>query len=126
MSRGWGSSVDIATELRAGRSSVRIPTRTRNLYLLQNSPGQHRLVFSGYRRLSSPGVKGPGREIDHPPPSSIKGTFTSTPPHTPSWRGQGPSTLFALVHDKVKVKFTLKQATNAQRESIYIALLSLT
>jgi hypothetical protein len=39
--------------------------------------------------MGSPGVKRPGREVDHSPPTNAKvkemWTYTSTP-HTPSWR----------------------------------------
>jgi hypothetical protein len=82
-----GTVVDIATRLRAGRSGVRIPAEVRDFSFLQNLPyllwGLVSLVFNGYQG-SFPGVKRPGREVNHSPPSSAEvkneWSYTSTPP----------------------------------------------
>ena len=67
--RGPGSSVGIATELRAGRSGDRIPVG-------RDFPHPSRLVlrltsllYNGYRVFSGGKVR-PGRAADHSPPSS--------------------------------------------------------
>ena len=53
--------------LRAGRSADRIPVRARFSAPVQTGPGAHpasNTVSTG----SLPGVKRPGRGVDHPPP----------------------------------------------------------
>ena len=76
-----GSSVGIATELRAGRSGDRIPVAPRFSAPVQTGPETHP---SSYRMGtgSFPGVKRPGRGFDHPPPSNVvkeRGGYTSAP-----------------------------------------------
>jgi len=41
--------------------------------------GPPSLLFSGYRGFFSPGVKRPGREVDHSPPYSAKNEWSCTP-----------------------------------------------
>jgi hypothetical protein len=69
--RGPGSTVGIATELRAGRSGDRIPVGARFFAHVQTGPGAHPAsctVGTG----SFPGVKWPRRGADHPPPPSAE------------------------------------------------------
>ena len=65
---GRDSSVGIATKLRAGRSWDRIPGGE----IFRSRPdrpwGPHSLLHNGYR-VSFPGVKRPGRGVDHRHPS---------------------------------------------------------
>jgi len=64
---------------------VRIPLGARDFSLLQKRPewlwGSPSLQFNGYRRFF-PGVKRPGRKVNHSPPSSVEvknmWCFTST------------------------------------------------
>jgi hypothetical protein len=78
-----GSSVGIATGLRAGRSGDGIPVGARFFTHVQTDPEAHPsscTVGTG----SFPGVKRPGRGADHPPPSSAEVkkeySYTSTQP----------------------------------------------
>ena len=69
--RGREGSVGIATKLRAGRSGDRIPVVAWFFAPVQTGPGAHpasRTMGTG----SFPGVKRPGRGVDHPPPSSTE------------------------------------------------------
>ena len=53
---------------------------------------------SGTHRGSIPGVKRPGREVNHSFLISViienKWSYASTPPYMPSWRGQGKTSMF--------------------------------
>ena len=55
--------------LRAGRSGDRIPVGAR--FSTDRAWGLPSLLYDGYR-VSFPGVKRPGRGINHPPPSSAE------------------------------------------------------
>ena len=66
---GQGSSVGIATELRAGRSGDRIPVGMRFSAPVQTGPGAHPASYIKSTG-SFPVVNRPGRGLDHPPPSS--------------------------------------------------------
>jgi hypothetical protein len=58
--------------LRAGRSGDRIPLGMRFSAPVQTGPGgPPSLLYNGYR-VSFPGVKRPGRGVDHPPPSNAE------------------------------------------------------
>jgi hypothetical protein len=78
-----GSSVGIATELRAGRSGDRIPVGARFFAHFQTGPGAHP-AFCTMGTGSFPGVKRTGRGADHPAPSSAEVTneysYTFTSP----------------------------------------------
>ena len=66
MGRGQDSSVGIATRYLAERSADRIRVRARFSAPVQNGSGAHPdscTMTSG----SFPGVKRPGRDVDHPP-----------------------------------------------------------
>jgi hypothetical protein len=67
----------LMTTLRAEWSRIQIPAVARGLSLLQNV--QPNLLFNGYETLF-PGIKWPGIEVGHPPPSSIevKNEWSST------------------------------------------------
>ena len=82
--------------IRIAGSSYRFSVPGR-LYQLWGPPS---FLFNGYRGYY-PGVNRPGREVDHPPPSSVEvkneWSCTSAPPYAHSWHGQGKlylSTLF--------------------------------
>jgi hypothetical protein len=72
---------------------VRPPVEDRNspLHRVQNGSGAHAVSYPVGTRGSFRGVKWPGREADHSPPSSaevkdcVEIYFHS--PNTPSWRG---------------------------------------
>jgi hypothetical protein len=68
---GPGSSVDIATGYRVGRSGDRIPVGARFFEHVQTGPGAHPASCTMGTR-SFPGVKRPGRGADHPPPPSAE------------------------------------------------------
>jgi hypothetical protein len=83
------SSVGIATRLRLDDQGyrVRFPAGVGNFSLrcrLQNGSGAHPASYLMGTTDSFPGVKRPGREADHSPPSSaeVKNAciYTSTPP----------------------------------------------
>ena len=66
---GPGSSVSIATELRAGRSGVE-SRWGRGIPPVQTGPGgPPSLLYNGYRVIPGGKVR-PGRAADHSPPSS--------------------------------------------------------
>jgi hypothetical protein len=68
---GLGSSVGIATELRAGWSGDLIPVGARFFAHVQTSAEAHPASCTmGTGSFS--GVKRPGHDADHPPPSSAK------------------------------------------------------
>ena len=69
-----GSSVGIATELRAGRSGDRIPARGGEIFLTcPDRPwGPPSLLYNGYRVFPG-GKERPGRDADPSPPSSVVG-----------------------------------------------------
>ena len=70
MFRGPGSSVGIATELRAGRSEDRIPVVGE---IFRTCPdrawGPPSLLYNGHRVFPG-GKERPGRDVDRSPPSS--------------------------------------------------------
>jgi hypothetical protein len=67
---GPGSSVGIATELRAGRSGDRIPVGGEIFRTCPDRPwGPPGLLYSGYRVFPGGKVR-PGRDADPSPPSS--------------------------------------------------------
>jgi hypothetical protein len=66
-----GSSVGIATELRAGRSGNRIPVGARFFAHVQTGPEAHPASYT-MGTGSFPGVKRPGRGANHPPPSGAE------------------------------------------------------
>jgi len=81
--QGRGSSVGIATELWVGRSEDGVPVGARFSAPLQAGPGAHPdSCIMG--TVSLPGVKRPGRGVDHRPhlvPRLKKEYgYTSTPP----------------------------------------------
>jgi len=63
----WGrrSSVDIATELRPGRSGDRISVGARFSTPVQIGPGTHPASYTVGNR-SIRGIKSPGRGVEHP------------------------------------------------------------
>jgi len=65
------SSVDITDSLRAGRFGDRILVGAIYSAPVQTAPGFHPAFYS-IGTGSFPGVKEPGRGIDHPPPSSAE------------------------------------------------------
>ena len=69
--RGPGSSVGIATELRAGRSGDRIPVGARFSARPDRTWGPPSLLYNGYRVFPGGKVR-PGRAADHSPPSSAE------------------------------------------------------
>ena len=66
-----GNSVGIATELPAGRSGDRIPVEARFSAPVQTGPGTHPASYTMGTR-SFPGVKRPGRGVDHPPHLALR------------------------------------------------------
>src|SRR5215468_2552293 len=75
LARGPGSSVGIATELRAGRSGDRIPVEARFFTHVRTGPGAHPASCT-MGTGSFLGVKRLGHGADHPPllaPRSQKG-----------------------------------------------------
>jgi hypothetical protein len=68
---GRNSSVGIATTLRAGRSEDLIPVGARFFTPVQTDPGAHPASCT-MGTGSFPGVKRPGRGVDHPPHSSAE------------------------------------------------------
>jgi hypothetical protein len=59
------------TSLRAGRSGDRIPVGARFSAPVQTGPGAYPASYT-MGTESFPGVKRPGRGVDHPPPSSAE------------------------------------------------------
>ena len=57
--------------LRAGRTGDRVPLGARFSAPSQIGPGTHSLLYNAYR-ISFPGVKQPGRGVNHPPLSSAE------------------------------------------------------
>ena len=68
---GPGSSVGIATELRAGRSGDRIPVGARFSARPDRPWRPPSLLYNGYRVFPGGKVR-PGRDADHSPPSSAE------------------------------------------------------
>ena len=73
-----------SASLRAGRSGDRIPVRGQLFRTRPERPwGPPSLLYNGHR-VSFPGVKRPGRGLNHSPPSSAEVKeridYTSTPP----------------------------------------------
>jgi len=75
MFRSWGrpTVVNMATRLWTGRSWILIPPAPRVLSLKHTDRlwGPSIFLFSG-QRISFPGLKHPGREVHHSPPSSAE------------------------------------------------------
>jgi hypothetical protein len=84
MKSGPGSSVGIATELRAGRSGDRILVGTRFSATVQTGPGAHPAYCTMGTGSFLGGKERPGRDADPSPPSSAvvkkEYSYTSTPP----------------------------------------------
>jgi hypothetical protein len=69
---GPGSSVGIATELRAARSGDRIPVGGKIFRACPDRPwGPPSLLYNGYRVFPGGKVR-PGRGADHSPPPSAE------------------------------------------------------
>ena len=87
-----GSSVGIATELRAGRSGDRIPVGGARFYARPDRPwGPPSLLYNGYWVF--PGGKvWPGCAADHSPPSSAVVLEVYSYTSTPIWATTGPVT----------------------------------
>ena len=70
--RGWAGQLSRCSDsLRAGGSGDRIPVGARYFAPVQTGPGTHPASYTlgtGY----FPGVKRPGRDVDHQPPSSAE------------------------------------------------------
>jgi hypothetical protein len=66
------SLLGIATSLRPGRSGNRIPVRGEIFRTRPDRPGAHPVSSYTLRTGSFPGVKLPGRGINHPPTSSAE------------------------------------------------------
>jgi hypothetical protein len=70
-SRGPGWLSRYSDSLRAGRSGNRIPVGARYFAAVQTGPGAHPASCT-MGTGSFPGVKRPGRGVDHPPSSSVR------------------------------------------------------
>jgi hypothetical protein len=68
---GPGQPSQYSNSLQAGRSRDRIPVGARFSAPVQTGPGAHPASYT-VGTGSFPGVKQPGRGIDHPPPSSAE------------------------------------------------------
>ena len=68
---GRDSSVDIVTRYGVGRSGDRIPVEARFYAPVQTGPVAQLPSYT-VGTGSLPGVKRPGRGVDHPPPSSVE------------------------------------------------------
>ena len=82
---GPGSSVGIATELRAGRSGDRIPVGARFSARPDRPWSPPSLLYNGYRVFPGGKVR-PGRVAEHPPllaPRSWKSRAIPLPPSGP-------------------------------------------
>jgi hypothetical protein len=82
-----GSSVAVATELRAGRSGDRIAEDARFFARPNRLWGPPNLLYSGYRVFPVGKVR-PGRDADHSPPSSAL------------WATTGPVTALLYLYKK--------------------------
>jgi hypothetical protein len=87
--RSWYSA-----GLRAGWSGVRVPAGAGNFslhHLVQTGSGAHPAFYQMCTGALSLGIKRPGREADHSPPSSAEVKewveLYLHSPNTPSWRG---------------------------------------
>jgi hypothetical protein len=69
---GPGYSSRYSDSLRAGRSGDRIPLGTRFFAEVQTGPGAHSASYIMGTGSLIPGVKRPGRGVDHPPSSSSR------------------------------------------------------
>jgi len=95
----------------AGRSGVRLPAGTRNFFLflnVQTGPGAHPASFSTGTVFVSPGVKQPGREVDHTSPISEKvknvwsyNTVLPPPYAFMTWTGHSSLVPFGAVHSEL-------------------------
>jgi hypothetical protein len=92
--------VGIATTLVAGRSGDRIPVGARFPAPIQTGPGAYPASCT-MGTVSFPGVKRPGRGIDHPPPSSAevkeKVELYLYSPSGPSWHVIGRTLPLILI-----------------------------
>ena len=68
---GPGQPSQYSDSLRAGRSGDRIPVQARFSAPVQTGPGTHSALYTRRTGLF-PGVKRPGRGVDHPSPSSAE------------------------------------------------------
>jgi hypothetical protein len=85
------------TRLRDGRSGGSISSRGRDLFLFATASTQSIKRITGALYLE--GVKRPGREPDHSPPSSAEfkdARSYDSPPHMPSGRGAWFSIGFSI------------------------------
>jgi hypothetical protein len=69
--RIWDNSVGMETHYGAGRSGDRIPVVTRFSALVLTGPGNHSASYT-MGTGSFPGLKRPGRGVDHLPTSTIE------------------------------------------------------
>jgi hypothetical protein len=102
--------------LRTGWSGVRVPAGAGNFSLhhrVQTGSGAHRSSYPMGARDSFPGVKRPGRESDHSPPSGAEVKewveLYHHSPNTPSWRGaqlkaQGQLYLYLLLYVSIELQ----------------------
>jgi len=122
-----GSVVGMEASLPAGRSRVRISVRVTHFSVILStqigSKAQPTLPLNGYRGYF-PGLKQPEREfnfIRYRSDERVELPLCS--PCVPSRSGQKKNCTFIMVKVKVKVKFTLEQATKARRGSIALLFL---
>jgi len=66
-SDGRGYLSEYSDSLRTGRSGDRIPDRARFSAPVQTGPGAHLSSYTMGTGSLSPGVKRPGRDVNHPP-----------------------------------------------------------
>ena len=89
---GPGSSVGIATELRAGRPGIE--SRWGKIFRRTDQPlGPPSLLYNGYQVLPVGKVR-PGRAADHSPPSSAKVRKSRTIPLPTLWATPRPLRCF--------------------------------
>ena len=105
--RGRNSSVGIATRYGLHGGGDRIPVRARFSAPVQTGPGTHPASYTAVTG-SFPGVKRPGRGVDHPPPSraEVEGRVELYiySPSGPSWPVVGWTLPLPLPYQALYVK----------------------